>query len=75
MLRFSQSLAKNRKFAKSVDYEQFLFFLGPSIITDPRHANDHERDRRCETGEALPLLNLKKKKRKGTFLNRFNFPT
>ena len=33
MLRFSQSLAKNRKFAKSVDYEQSLFFLGPSIKT------------------------------------------
>ena len=33
MLRFSQSLAKNRKFVKSVDYEQSLFFLGPSSKT------------------------------------------
>ena len=43
MLRFAQSLSKKRKFGKSVDYEQSLFFLGPTIKT-PTHANDHARD-------------------------------
>ena len=35
----------------TIDYEQSLFFLGPSSKT-PETRNDHARDRRRETGEA-----------------------
>ena len=38
---------------RSIDYEQSLFFLGPSIKKSPRHANYHARDWRRERGETL----------------------
>ena len=42
--------APDRQTCEEIDYEQSLFFLGPSSRR-PRHANDHARDWRRKTGE------------------------
>ena len=57
---------KKATVAVLLDYEQSLFFLGPSSKTPETRIYDHARDRRRETGEAAALVSRVSRLRRPT---------